>query len=400
MIKAGRESVNMIPYVKIPNQVYQSEAGRQLAFKVAGMFGEEEDGLATKNRGENSDPEKTISPGTKEQGDGLEQLKDVGGGPKDHDSQSPEGGMHSDLQEKAIKSFELNKPLVLEFFHSDEDGSTNPILQALDQMLEQAFPGYRAQGEEHHDHEVSESPEERDSEEESSEKDERDDKKMKEGAVNALWEVLAYGEMSPAMAPAAAPGVIPGQQGQQMINCPRCGYPHEPGMPCPAEQATPPNMAPGAAANAAKINAAPYAVGMSPVQPPIPQKVVTYKTAVTSWPEKESFDNYQGDQLDPAMYGENGPGASSCPMCGGPGHSDPRDPGNHRCKNCGAGYTPGTGGIGFAGYGQGNGFDNYAAEKDPCHLETVSQKMKKIQIPIEMIVKMSATRMSRPRKRR
>ena len=117
----------------------------------AGAFGEEEDGWATKNDGTNSTDEASNSgtAGKKEQGDGPEQLKDIDGigGPKSSDGTDAEKGdlaqADPEMQDKAMKAFHLNLPLVLEFANSDEAGADNPILRALDELLEEAFPGYK-----------------------------------------------------------------------------------------------------------------------------------------------------------------------------------------------------------------------------------------------------------------
>lgn len=145
----------------------------QQATAALGDDDDESVGLATKNDGTNSTDEASNSgtEGKKEQGDGPEQLKDVDGG---HDSQTPNDsddlGNQGDpqMQEKALKAFHMNLPLVIEFANSEEPGMDNPILQALDAMLEEAFPGYKdgheeegAEGE-HPQEKESETPEERD----------------------------------------------------------------------------------------------------------------------------------------------------------------------------------------------------------------------------------------------
>ena len=123
----------------------QQQFGQQQT--AATQFGEEEVGAAAKNDGTNSTDEASDSgtEGKKEQGDGPEQLKDVDGG---HDSQGSgpfglEKQIDPHLQDKALKAFHMNLPLVIEFAQSDEPGSENPILLALDQLLEEAFPGYK-----------------------------------------------------------------------------------------------------------------------------------------------------------------------------------------------------------------------------------------------------------------
>jgi phosphohistidine swiveling domain-containing protein/DNA-directed RNA polymerase subunit M/transcription elongation factor TFIIS len=115
---------------------------------LAGTFGEEEVGNATKNRGENSDPEHDGSGASfKEKGDSPELLKDIDGPGDAKNDAFPEDDLGNQgdpaMQEKALKSLHMNLPLVIEFSKSDEAGANNPILQALDAMLEEAFPGYK-----------------------------------------------------------------------------------------------------------------------------------------------------------------------------------------------------------------------------------------------------------------
>lgn len=327
---------------------------------ISKTFGEEEDGLANKNRGENSEPESGSSPNLKEKGDGPEQLKDVGGGPFKHDEQHGQdlNGDQGDpmLKDKAMKSFLLNTPLILEYFNSEESGAEHPILKALDDLLEAAFPGYKnAQPEtgETETHEQEESPiaEIEEHEDPTEEHEEKDDatKKKEVAKAASVWhfaydpippghgenfrepkpeeagldpwdyEGIGHGvpepwdrcpecggpsvngvcergcpphrmdpdtvmQMEREKGPAyfasektsiqTMPNPVPGQgaptQGQgQFPICPKCGYPHDPSMPCAASMSNPAGT-PGAA-----VNPAPYAVGMNALTPPIPQKVVT-----------------------------------------------------------------------------------------------------------------------------
>lgn len=113
--------------------------------RSAGTFGDEEVGTATKNRGENSDPDQQSSSGddSKEFGDSPEQLKDVDGPGGSADAHGLDQQGDPQMQDKAMKAFHLNLPLVIEFSNSDEAGADNPILLALDQLLEEAFPGYK-----------------------------------------------------------------------------------------------------------------------------------------------------------------------------------------------------------------------------------------------------------------
>ena len=56
----------------------------------------------------------------------------------------------SDDQKHALHALHGSMPLVIHFADSEEDGSNHPVLQAIDDMLEAAFPGYR-DAEEVHD---------------------------------------------------------------------------------------------------------------------------------------------------------------------------------------------------------------------------------------------------------
>jgi len=128
-------------------------AGTFAHFLYADTFGEEETGRATKNRGENSDPDTASSTGIegeKEHGDSPEQLKDVDGGPAKgmSDATDPYGDPDhwSDEQKDAVRAFEVNLPLIQDFAESEDSGADHPIIQAIDAMLEDAFPGYKELG--------------------------------------------------------------------------------------------------------------------------------------------------------------------------------------------------------------------------------------------------------------
>lgn len=73
-------------------------------------------------------------------GDSPELLKDV----------NDAGG--TDQGADALKTFENSLPLVLFYAESEDSGEHNPVLKALDQLLESAFPGYRNEGESNEDH--------------------------------------------------------------------------------------------------------------------------------------------------------------------------------------------------------------------------------------------------------
>lgn len=188
---------------------HMPQGAQQAYAKADDTFGEDEVGLAAKNDGTNSDPEEASNSGTegkKEHGDGPEQLKDTDGigGPTSPDEAGQldlEGGADlgdPHLQDKAMKAFHMNKPLVIEFAESPESGSQNPILLALDQILEEAFPGYRGgtgDGTSEHPQEGNnEAPSEDESGEKPDEGDSKDDDKEKKesstktgSSSNSLW---------------------------------------------------------------------------------------------------------------------------------------------------------------------------------------------------------------------
>ncbi|MEM3116991.1 MAG: hypothetical protein QW136_01125 [Nitrososphaerales archaeon] len=98
-------------------------------------------GIATKNRGEDSDPAHNSSGmNSEEKGDSPEQLKHVDEGA----SKKPTNkNADKDKEAYAIKAFECNLPLVIEYAFSDKPGSEHPILKALDELLEEVWPGYK-----------------------------------------------------------------------------------------------------------------------------------------------------------------------------------------------------------------------------------------------------------------
>jgi phosphohistidine swiveling domain-containing protein len=109
-------------------------------------FGEEEVGIATKNRGENSDPEHDGSGASfKEKGDSPELLKDVDGAGNAKGDPTPydDPSSWTPEQQTAVQALEANLDLIEEFYNSDEAGSEHPIVMAVDEMLEAAFPGYK-----------------------------------------------------------------------------------------------------------------------------------------------------------------------------------------------------------------------------------------------------------------
>lgn len=245
-----------------------------------GTFGEEEVGRGTKNDGTNSDPDeasKSGIEGEKEHGDGPEQLKDVGGAGGADESMSHEP-LQGDpaLQDKAMKAFHMNLPLVIEFANSDEPGADNPIMRALDELLEEAFPGYKdghdqaGAEDEHPVTEIQEEihPEEKDDSDDSDDEgDDKPEKKEKEASYLSEddWFHLSYG--APIM-PGTGDPVTPGAgapaamqpQAPGAGTCPMCGQSHIPGTPCPT---TPTNQVQAPAAAGGQIT------------PPQPQTVVT-----------------------------------------------------------------------------------------------------------------------------
>jgi len=235
-----------------------------LVSKVADTFGEDEDGWATKDRGEDENPNHGGSSDKK--GDGVEQLKDVNdiGGTK-----SPEGPdldtdhqADPEMQDKAMKAFHLNLPLVMEFADSDEAGIDNPILRALDELLEEAFPGYKdgfdqedgaTQSEDHPLLEAAEEAtgEDLDGDDEEGEDEEHvekvepaDDDKEKANQVKAasLWDFVANDSLTTKLVDKAGnfdqmmpqPNGLQAQPGVgQHPTCPMCGQSHIAGTPCP-----------------------------------------------------------------------------------------------------------------------------------------------------------------------
>lgn len=233
------------------NQSAQNALPQPVSNRTAAL-GDDDDpdsvGLATKNDGTNStqDASNSSIEGKKEQGDGPEQLKDVDGdhdsvdfdeqtpwkNTGDPDSQDAQADPH--MQEKALKAFHMNLPLVIEFANSDEPGADHPILQALDALLEEAFPGYKDGHDQEngatdeHPEEKSETPEERDEDaDEPDAKSEGDDKKeihihaktLKEGVWHYAWGNPGDGynegmEMAPELYGGPAPYVV----------CPNCEY--------------------------------------------------------------------------------------------------------------------------------------------------------------------------------
>jgi len=339
-----------------------------LVSKTADTFGEEEDGWATKNDGTNSTDEASDSGigGKKEQGDGPEQLKDVDGtgGGKSPDGPDKDINSHGDpeMQDKAMKAFHLNLPLVMEFADSDEPGTNNPILVALDSLLEEAFPGYK----DGLDQEDGTSPlEEAISDEGSDDSDDSDEASDDEPKANekkpkeaSLWDYLASDDddddvtehesdchcdecdaSRESIKEAGMAGVAPMQFAQpgagqaagvpvgQNPTCPMCGQSHIAGTPCPdasmqqqlAQQGN--QVAPGTASG--------------PIGPAIqPTKVVT---KVGNWIAESDFHN------DTDMPG------SICPACGGPGVET--GPGQNQCRQCG---------ISFGQDDQAQAFNPYA----------------------------------------
>lgn len=283
----------------MPNQNQQAFA------KADDTFGEDEVGTATKNDGTNSDPEEASNSGTEgkeEHGDGPEQLKDVDGdgGPTSPDEAGQlddQGGadlLDPALQEKALKAFHLNMPLIIELAEGGAgSGTDNPIVLALDGLLEQAFPGYRGGvgggTSEHPDEGNNEQPDDGGDDK----KDDAESKKEASAwAKQGLWTVISE-EDKISGAPGGT-GMMGGQPNQWGSNaypgdefapgapgvaaaplpCAQCGQNHQPGMPCvpDATQNVPQPMANGA-----------------PVGAP-PPNVVTTKWEIISSYETVSMD--------------------------------------------------------------------------------------------------------------
>lgn len=155
---------------------------------------DDEVGRATQNRGDDSNPDTQTSSGSdaEEHGDSPEQLKDVEGlgGASEGDDPTEKKQGDPALQDKALKAFHMNMPLVIEFAHSDEPGADNPILRALDELLEEAFPGYKDGHDDaaaESEHPVEEIHEEIHPEEKSDEDDSDDDDSKSNAKEASLW---------------------------------------------------------------------------------------------------------------------------------------------------------------------------------------------------------------------
>ncbi|TFH49162.1 MAG: hypothetical protein E4G89_05225, partial [Methanothrix sp.] len=268
--------------------------------RKADTFGEEEDGWATKNRGENSDPEHDGSGASfEEKGDSPELLKDVNdaGGTKNDDAEEA-GALQGGDPKKALDLFDTNLPLILEFATSEQDGSSHPILRALDEILEAAFPGYKDLIEEIEeltgqdiDHDSEEGEEVNAPDELDNSEDDEFEKAAAWGGTNELGLAIGadgsvvgqfvgyedngmariltrngYEQMDPRSiriekaastesslwhygwetSPTATPAPtmpVPGQAG----TCQLCGQSHMPGTPCPTNPGSPVMQQPGVA---------------------------------------------------------------------------------------------------------------------------------------------------------
>jgi len=232
--------------------------------KQAETFGEEEAGWATKNRGENTDPEHDGSGASfKEKGDSPELLKDVNdsGGTKNDDAEEAGRLQGGGDPQKALELFNNNLPLIVEFATSEDDGSTHPILMALDEMLEAAFPGYKDAVEEAVETIEEATGEDIDQDNEEGESEEHQEKVDKPEVVASVWH---YGfENTMPMAQPAPTIPVPGQAG----TCQLCGQSHMPGTPCPTTPGSPVVQQPGAFGEMP---------GQQPVNSPTVQRVVTY----------------------------------------------------------------------------------------------------------------------------
>jgi phosphohistidine swiveling domain-containing protein len=275
--------INETPFSPTTSRV--REAANSDMWSFGGTFGEDEVGWANKNNGTNSteDASESGTAGKKEQGDGPEQLKDVGGGPLNNPGDQAEQKQGDpELQDKAVKAFHMNLPLVIEFANSDEAGADNPILQALDALLEEAFPGYKdGQGQGEDEHPVDEinveipsndgEPKEDKSVDESGEEpDDGDERDKKEKVTASVWDFIEDNTHEAALwgGPSSDPTYDPTQLNPQgapnneaIPTCPTCGQSHIPGTPCPTNPSAAPVTAP--------------AVQGAPTTPIQPNKVVT-----------------------------------------------------------------------------------------------------------------------------
>lgn len=248
--------------------------------KKADTFGEEEIGRGTKNRGEDSDPEHDGSGANfEEKGDSPELLKDVdgeGNAKNDPDQDTPQKQQHGGDPKKALELFDTNLPLILEFATSDQDGSTHPILVAIDEMLESAFPGYKdlmEDVEELTGEDYDSDNEEGEPEEHQEAVEEASDDSEKVAAVGDLWH---FGFETAPLATPAPTAQVPGQAG----TCQLCGQSHMPGTPCPT--------------SGVSVMQQPTAVG-APITPLQPNKVVTYVDDYGDFEDENHFDAPNGE---------------------------------------------------------------------------------------------------------
>lgn len=196
-------------------------------------FGEDDDeqGLATKDRGDNENPDLAGSSGSgflDEMGDGLELLKDVGGPGGSQDAHGTDAersdGMRDDKQNNALKTFHEHMPIVIEFASSGQ--GDHSLIHQIDQMLEDAFPGYKEMA----NQSVEESPEDKESEKVNSDTE----PKPHEGSIReSIWHTAFDPMSNPNVDPVSMDlGMGPNQMAGG-TGCPTCGQPMIPGQPCP-----------------------------------------------------------------------------------------------------------------------------------------------------------------------
>lgn len=147
-----------------------------------------------KNPGRDDHPEHDGTRGFQEEvSDNDEFLKDVngdGGTLNEDDAFNPDKPRGS--AEHAIRSFEQSLPLVMFYADSEESGADNPVLKALDDMLEDAFPGYKDESASSDD-----KPKSHEDKDDSEDKEDSDDDKKESNAFRDYPEDRGMGEPCP-----------------------------------------------------------------------------------------------------------------------------------------------------------------------------------------------------------
>lgn len=129
-----------------------------VGYQPGGVLAANEESLGSPIHGEDSMPEHATEGFRRQHSGAPEELDDTadGGNSKDQgpDENDPKGDFDlgelatqlSEVQLGALEQVHQHLPLIVMYAENDEmDGSTNPILRQLDEALEGAFPGYRAE---------------------------------------------------------------------------------------------------------------------------------------------------------------------------------------------------------------------------------------------------------------